>query len=199
MNQAHSILEFLINYRYVALLPLAILEGPILSLAVGFLAHLGYFNFALALGVMILGDFIPDTAYYFIGYWGDKDVLIRKYDTQSKIVSKSIGHFEKFWTEHPVKTMFISKLAYGLSTFLLITAGIARMSYRKFFTQAFIVTIFQYGTLMVVGYYLGQSYESAAPYVKNTGIIVSAVAVVFLVGYFLLQKYMRNKIINMEE
>jgi membrane-associated protein len=197
--QGHSILTFLVGYRYVALLPLAIFEGPIVALAAGFLVRLGYFNFLCALGVMILGDFIPDSIYYAIGYFGNRDALVKKFDTESKIVSKSVGHFEKFWNEHPTKTMFISKLAYGLSTFLLITSGVALISYVSFFWRALAVTIFQYGILMIVGYYLGHSYEHALPYVKHIGVIVSAAALLFLAGYFWLQRYVRNKITTMEE
>ena len=95
--------------------------------------------------------------------------------------------------------MFVSKLAYGLSIPLLVTSGLVRLSYWKFVWQALIVTMFQYGLLMVVGYYLGQSYELAIPYVKNVGIIIAVAAVVVIIMYFLFQKRMKNKVIKFEE
>jgi membrane protein DedA with SNARE-associated domain len=199
MLQSHSILQFLIQYRYIALFPLALFEGPIVALAVGFLTRLGSFNFLAAFAVMLLGDFIPDSVFYFIGRFGNKDKLIKKYDTKSKIISQSLPHIKKFWHEHPTKTMFISKLAYGLSTVLLISAGVARVPYKRFIWQALIVTIFQYGILMTVGYYLGNSYQAALPYVKYMSVVVAGFAIIFIFGYFMLQRYMKNQVINLND
>ena len=184
---------------YLALFPIACLEGPIVALAVGFLVHLGYFSFIPAYLVMMLGDFGPDSLYYAIGRFGNKEKLIKRYDTKSKLISRHFDYLERVWHKHTLKTMFVSKLAYGLSIPLLVTSGLVRLSYWKFVWQALIVTMFQYGLLMVVGYYLGQSYELAIPYVKNVGIIIAVAAVVVIIMYFLFQKRMKNKVIKFEE
>ena len=145
---------------------------------------------------MILGDFLPDSLYYYIGRFSNKEKLIAKYDTKSKLISRHLGHLEHLWHNHTLKTMFVSKLAYGLSIPLLVTAGLVHLRYRKFVWQALIVTLFQYGLLMIVGYYLGQSYERAIPYVKDIGIIIAVIAILFVVIYFLVQRYIKNKLIK---
>lgn len=199
MLQSQAIIKFLTTYKYLALFPLACIEGPIIALVVGFLTRLGYLNFLLAFSIMILGDFIPDTIYYSIGYFGNRNKIIEKYDTKSKIISRHMMFLNKMWSKHTVKTMFMSKLAYGISTPLLVSAGVVHLSYKKFIWPALYVTIFQYGVIMAVGYYLGNSYGLAENYIIHTTIIVAVLAGIFIAVYFIMQKYVRNKFIQMEE
>ncbi|MCX6755784.1 MAG: VTT domain-containing protein [Candidatus Nomurabacteria bacterium] len=187
-------LKFFLANRYWTLLPLALVEGPILALAVGFMAHIGYFNFIYALIIIILGDFLPDSAYYALGRFGNKEKILARFDTKSKIISSHFNFIEKAWKEHTTKTMFISKIAYGLSTPLLITAGLAKLEYWRFVRWALCVTVIQYGILMTLGYYLGSSYSNATFYVKDAGILVAIIATVFIFGFFALQKYTRKKV-----
>ena len=179
-----SAIKFLFSYKYLALFPLACIEGPILALAVGFMIHFGYLSIVPAFFIMILGDFIPDSIYYFIGNFGNKEKLLKRFDTKSKLVSRHFAYIENAWEKHPWKTMFICKLAYGLSTPLLILGGLVRISYFKFIYKSVVVTILNYGILMILGYYLGKSYQSAVPYVNGIGIIITIIAVIFFFVYF---------------
>ena len=196
MFQSSAALGILIKYRYLALFPLACIEGPIIALAVGFMIHLGYLSFIPDFLILILGDFIPDSIYYFIGNLNNKEKIFNKYDTKSKLISKNFKHIEGMWQNHSLKTMLVCKLAYGLSTPLLILAGLTRISYFKFIWQSVTVTIFNYGILMLLGYFLGKSYQTAIPYVKDIGVIIAVTAIIFFVIYFSFQKYMTNKIIE---
>ncbi len=198
MPSVTQILAYLLAYKYLALLPLALLEGPIIALVVGFFVYMGYLSAIPAYLVMIMGDFFPDSLYYAIGRYGKKEVLIRKYDTKSKLISRHFPFLEKIWGEHTMKTMFVSKLAYGFSIPLLISAGLVRVPYWKFVWQALVVTLFQYGLLMFIGFALGHSYLTAIPYIKDVGVIIAVIAVLIIIGYFMVQRYMRKKIIKME-
>jgi membrane protein DedA with SNARE-associated domain len=197
--QLPALLGIILKYRYVALFPLACLEGPILALLIGFLVHQGYFSFIPALFIMILGDFIPDSIYYLIGRFSNKEKLIKKYKNSSPLIFGHLLFLENMWQKHPLKTMFISKLAYGLSTPLLISSGIVKMPYKKFILQAFIVTIAQYGIIMTIGYSLSSSYLSATGYIKNIGIFIAIAIVIFIIIYTLMQKYVKKQIIILEK
>ncbi len=67
----------LTKYGYFILFPLAAIEGPVVSLVVGFLIYLGYFQFLPAYGILILGDRIPDAIYYYIGRCGNGKALVK--------------------------------------------------------------------------------------------------------------------------
>jgi len=92
--------------------------------------------------------------------------------------------------------MFFSKIAYGLSTIFLVSAGFSKISVKRFYQYAFPVTFFQYGVLMVFGFYFGNSYTLVAKYFKGAEILVAAVAVVLLIGYYFFMRSMRKKFIK---
>ncbi|MDO8669698.1 MAG: hypothetical protein Q7K65_05405 [Candidatus Buchananbacteria bacterium] len=188
----------IIQYKYLILFPIAAIEGPIVSLAIGFLIYLGYLDFLPAYFILILGDLIPDTVYYYIGRLGDKKNFLNKYGSRLSLAS-NIKILDKLWAFHPRKTMFLSKFAYGLSTPFLISAGLIKMPFRKFVSYTFPVILLQYALIMAIGYYLGQSYQIAEIYIQYTGILVAVIIVIFIVGYALFTKYARTQIIKMEQ
>jgi membrane protein DedA with SNARE-associated domain len=203
MPDAHGVIALLLTYKYVILFPLALVEGPLLAIAVGFLVRLGYFDPALSFIIMCAGDFFPDTLYYYIGAWGHAhgwiNRLEKKFTSKSAFILKNKSALEKLWKNHTGKTMFFSKQAYGLSTVLLISAGLVRMPYRRFISYAFPITLLQYLVFMTVGYYLGYSYSIAGTYIEYAGYAVALFIIIFISGYVLLQKYARKKIIGMEK
>ncbi|MBI3627850.1 MAG: hypothetical protein HY220_03890 [Candidatus Sungbacteria bacterium] len=188
----NTLLHILITYRYLALFPLAFFEGPIVALAVGFLLSLGYFKVLPAFGIMILGDLIPDSVYYYLGRFGNQRKLIEKYRSSLKAVSLDFEFVEKLWINHPRKMMIFGKLAYGLSIPFLISAGLARVQFRKFIIYAVPVTIFQYGVIMGIGYYVGSSYLLAAQYVHLFYYFMAFAVLLFAGAYFGLTRYIRG-------
>ncbi|MEK9185088.1 MAG: hypothetical protein AAB866_02920, partial [Patescibacteria group bacterium] len=176
-------LALLIKYKYVGLFPLAAIEGPMVSLIVGFLVHLGYLEFIPSYIILILGDIIPDSIYFYIGRLGDHKKITEKYGPKLKGIAGSFEILEKLWRDHPRKTMFFGKLAYSLSIPFLISAGLVKMSFKKFITYAIPATLFQYGLLMLVGYYLGKSFELAINYIKYGGILIAILLSIFVIAY----------------
>ncbi len=195
----NSLISIIIQYKYAVLFPIAAFEGPIVSLVIGYLIYLGYLSFLPSFAILILGDLIPDTIYYYIGRLGNKKDFIKKYSSNLRFIADNFTIIEKLWRDHPQKTMFLSKLAYGLSTPFLISAGLVNMTYKKFCSCAIPVTILQYAVIMMIGYYLGHSYELASKYIQYTGILIAIILVVFVTIYISLSKYARKKIIDMEK
>lgn len=191
-------LNLLITYRYIILVPISFFEGPMISVAVGFLIHLGYFALAPSYLLLLLGDIIPDTLYYYVGRYGHKKSWLQKFRSRSAFVDNNLPILEKLWHHHSFKTVFLSKLAYGLSTPLLISAGLVKTPAKKFLTYAYSVTVAQYAIFLFIGYYLGQSYTLAEKYLKSAGLLVAIALVIFIVAYWSLQKYARRQIEKME-
>ena len=180
------------KYGYLILFPLVVLEGPIIALVAGFFVYLGYFQPFPAFGVLLLGDLIPDTIYYYIGRFGNKTKIAKKYGPR-------LIPMEKLLRNHGRKTMFFGKLAYGLSAPFLISAGLVKMPFKKFISYAFPITIFQYALIMAIGYYLGSSYNLATKYIESAGIIIAVILVVLTIGYVFFIKCVRLKIKKMEK
>src|SRR5579859_2852137 len=71
-------LHLILVYRYWILFPLACFEGPITGFIIGTLVALGYFNVFAAYFLLVMGDIIPDTAYYLLGRYGEKGTFVKK-------------------------------------------------------------------------------------------------------------------------
>ena len=192
-------LSLLITYKYWLLFPLAAFEGPIVALVAGFMVYMGYLSFLPAYILLLLGDLIPDTFYYYLGRYGDQKQLFQKYGAKHDFVAKNFELIRKLWTDHGRKTMFLSKLAYGLSTIFLISAGLVKMPFKKFVSYAFPITVFQYGIIMIAGFYMGHSYALAEQYIKSGAYVVAGILVIFVTAYILVTKYARKEITKLEK
>lgn len=194
-----EILLLLVKYKYLVLFPIAAIQGPMASLIAGFLVFKGDFSFLPAYGVLILGDVIPDTIYYYIGRYGQDNFFVSLFTRKftSLLVKKDV--VKKLWENHTKKTMFLIKLAYGLSVPFIIAAGFTKVSYRKFISSAFVVTIVQYGLIMLGGYFLGHSYRLGGTYLEYAYIIITIILVLFIAFHAGFVGYAKRKIFRMEE
>jgi len=196
LAQSHQILI------YVILFPLALIEGPVLALFVGFLVRFGYLDLFAAYGIMVAGDFFPDSFYYYIGHFAHKkgwvERLSKKFTSKTSFILDNQSVLNKLWSNHGKKMMLFSKQAYGLSTVLLISAGLTEMPYRRFIRYAFPITLLQYVVFISVGYFLGSSYAVAGPYIDYVRWVLAGIAVLFILTYVFIQKRVRENFLKME-
>ena len=194
-----SILPLIIQYKYLILFPLAAIEGPMLALASGFLISLGYLGIVPTYLVFVLGDVIPDVAYYWTGVLGNRFSWLTKYKNRWSIVSHNLDLIDRIWQDHPIKTMVLTKFAFGLSTPLLISAGVVKMPFRKFISLTLPISFVNYAVILTLGYYLGHSYQLAGKYLEYLGFLVFALAIVFALIYNIISRYARSKVLELEK
>src|SRR3989338_6363855 len=65
-------IELLLTYKYLILIPLSIIEGPIVTVIAGFLVTLKFFNLFLIYIIMVAGDVVGDGIAYSFGYFGKR-------------------------------------------------------------------------------------------------------------------------------
>lgn len=193
-----SVTQHILQYRYLILFPLAFFEGPIVAFLAGTFVALGYLNIFLAYLVMLLGDIVPDIAYYLFGRYGEQKTLISRYAAKIGIKEEHFDAVRRLWQKHPGKTMFFSKLAYGLSTPFLISAGLVGMPLRRFLRYAIPITVIQYGILLALGYNFGNSFRLVSDTVQVVQIAIGGMIVV-VAGYYFLTRYMRRKLLKEEQ
>ncbi len=173
----------LIKYRYVTLLPLALLEGPIVAFFSGALAAAGYFNIYI-LGVFFFArDMLMDSFYYAIGYYGVKTTFVRRVLEKLNLKEDRLRAVRTLWEKHPARTMFIGKISYGIASSFIVVAGMIRMQKRKFYAYGSIVAILQFWTLLALGYFygtaLGGTITSILNHVAYASLGLGAVIVLF--------------------
>jgi membrane protein DedA with SNARE-associated domain len=179
-----AIIALLEQYRYFILFPLAAIEGPILGFVSGSLLALGYFNLLPLYLTLILADVLPDITYYFIGRFGKKKRLVERMGSKVGVTPERFEMLHMLWHTHTVKAMMITKFSYGLSTPLLIIAGLVHLPLRRFVILSTLIAALQYGVLVGLGYFLGDYFLQVKDTLTRVQLLVAAVVVVGVLYYF---------------
>lgn len=193
-----NLTQLIETYRYWILIPLTFIEGPIVAFVTGALSSLGYFNFFIAFAIFFFRDVILDGAFYVMGRWTGKTDFAKRFLTKVGVTQDSIQDIRLLWERHGFRTMFVSKLSYGLSAAFLFVAGIVEMPVKKFFTYAALVALSQYGVLLVAGYYFGGAFGTMSRLLENIQYAVTGIAV-FITLYYIIRKFMSQKLIEEEK
>ena len=114
-------LHVVFSHAYFVLIPLALLEGPLLSIVCGAAAGMGALNPFIAYGILVGGDLGPDLMYYAIGRWGATMPFVRRYASRIQAIRDNFLSLEQLWRTHPLATMASAKLSYLLSPALIVS------------------------------------------------------------------------------
>ncbi len=188
----HTVL-LLLKYKYAILFPMACLEGAIVGLAAGFLVYNGTLHIVPTFIILLLGDFVPDTIYYFIGRMGDHEKIIIKYGEKFKFVKGGLGAVQNLWKVHPRKLIIFAKVTFGMSIPFLLSAGLFKIPYRRFISYTIPVTLIQCSIVLGLGYFLGKSYDVATNYIRYGYLFVSIIFIIIFIGYILFVRHYSKK------
>ncbi len=174
-----AIATYVSTYGYAILLPLMIIEGPIVTLIGAFLASIGMLNVWVVLVLSIAGDIIGDVVLYGIGYrWGMRFVTaVGKYIGMTHLL---IFRLEKFFEKHGGKTIFMVKATTGLCWAAFVTAGVVKMPAWRFVWFSFLGGIAWSSALVVLGYFFGYMYVQIEQYITYAGWVMLGIALLII-------------------
>ncbi|MCX6819687.1 MAG: VTT domain-containing protein [Candidatus Adlerbacteria bacterium] len=179
-----QVLLLLQHYGYYILFPLAIVEGPIITVIAGLLATTGIFNPIIAYCVVVVGDLVGDSAWYAVGRYGGGPItrfLERVFGVKQETIEKAKHKIEK----NRFKTTAVFKVSQGIGFAGLIAAGIVRVSYPLFIFACLLVTLVQAAVYLALGILFGSAYERVGIYFDYVAFATVAVSVcALLVWYF---------------
>jgi len=191
--------QIILEYRYWILIPLSLIEGPVVAFIAGTLAAAGYFNMYFLATLFFVRDVGLDGIYYAIGHFGAKTAFVRRMLVKVGITADHLEQVRILWERRPGWTMFIGKLSYGIASAFIVVAGTVKMPLLTFFKYGSIVAVLQYGTLLFAGYYLGASFGGNAAEIINNVQYVVAFAAIVISGYYILSWRMRRKLLKKDE
>lgn len=194
-NLASPLIGWLLTYRYSIAYPLAIAEGPILMLVSGFLVHMGFFDFWPIYFILMAGDLTGDIFWYNVGRHGARS-LIDKYGHFLNLTTENVERAERFFHNHQVKILFISKITmgFGFALATLVAAGAVRVPFKKYMTVNFLGQFIWTAFLMGIGFFFGQLYVLVDKSLR-WAFIVAVIVIVGLAAYGF-SKYMRKRFAN---
>lgn len=178
------IIPFVEAHRYFgySLLFLAmVLEGEILLIIAGILAHLQAFDFLDVVWIALLGVVLGNILWYFLGI-----VLSKKTFMQPVLLraQKAVAYFLPHFREKPFKSIFFSKFIYGANRATVLISGALKVSLPMFLKAEFIASVVWVLLYASLGYFLGY----AAVWVTHKAGYFALLILGFVVGFFVLRK-----------
>ena len=193
-----DILLLLEHYKYILIFPIRIFEGPIVTVISGFLVSLGFLNGPFTCVILIVADLIGDSFYYSIGRylnyspWARKVAFFLGFNERRELLIED--HFKK----HKGKTLFIAKLAHGIGGMVQMASGIVKVSYLQFLWYNFLGSVPKTLAFLLIGFYVGGSYQKIDTYLAGVAFITISIVVVLITSYVLLDKISRSYFKNNE-
>lgn len=178
----HQVLAWVIANGYVFIFLAMCLEGPMITAASGFAAALGFFNPWAILTLSILGDLVPDSIYYLIGYIG-RFAVIEKIAHRLGLNQERIRRIEEHLKKHFGKTMVALKLTPVVPTFGFMLVGYLRLSFIDFTKYSAAVTIPKAIIFFVIGYFFGRLYN-INQYLHYVEVIFPLAIITIMLVYF---------------
>lgn len=172
------------SYGYLALFPLAIIEGPIVTIIGGFLVSLKILNPVLVYLIVIAGDMLGDTIFYLLGRYGRAHFL-KWIGPKIGVTHESLEKVRTHFDIHGHKTIMMAKLVQGVGVAGLVAAGSARVPYLRYMSMCIVVTTIQAAGFLTIGYFFGHAYVTLNAYLHyfaSGAIVIALVAgVLYLV------------------
>ncbi len=194
-----SITPLILEYRYWILIPLTFIEGPIAAFVAGTFASLGFFNFWALAALFFARDISMDLACYYLGHYGWRFNFVRRAVAKVGVTKEHLDDVHRLWFNHGLSTMFFSKLSYGIAAAFVMVAGLVELPVWRFIRYGAIVTVLQYGTLLVLGYFLGNAFGGTIKGILESVQYVLLILAVGAIGYFYFKKYMRRRLLEAEK
>ena len=138
--------QFLIAYGAAFILPLAILEGPFVSMLTGSLSANGFVSWHLALILLVGGDLVGDALYYAAGRFSGFERILNKRLIPDMALIETLR-------SHPAKSLIIGKWTHTFGCLILIGGGIARVPFGRFLAINLAATIPKSAVLFGIGYF----------------------------------------------
>ncbi len=182
-----QILGWLIQYKYLVLFPIMVIEGPIVTILAGFLSSLGYLNIFMAYSIVVMGDIVGDSLYYAAGRWG-QHVIFTRWGRYIGVTAERVTQLRQFFARHTMKTLMFGKLSHAVGAPVLVAAGLAHVPYWKFLGINFLATLPKSLVLIVLGFYFGHSYTRIKTYLDYTAAGMILVALIAILVYPRIQR-----------
>lgn len=152
------ITSFFYQHRYIFAFLGALFEGMNIMLLAGFLYKLGFFKFFNVLALLSAGYFINGYAWYALGRFGGRKIL-EKRGVRFFLTKERLKKIERYFKKHTNKALIITRITYGISSYVFILAGIFKTKAKQFFWCNLIATLIWVLTLFGIGYSFGASYK----------------------------------------
>ena len=182
-----SVVSLVQSHGLLLLAPLAIMEGPIVTVVAGSVVQLGLLGFVPVYIVVVLGDLIGDALFYLLGRWGLGRMPLR-WRARLGLRRSKLQELGEHFRTRGGRTRIIAKLTHSLGFVALAAAGASRMPFGAFLWYNLMATLPKCLAFLLIGYSFGYAYAQINHYIYWASLGLMVVLLVAVLVWYLRQK-----------
>lgn len=142
--------------------------------------------------LLLVCALVGDCVMYWIGYHFGRGVLRDRRWFSRWVTPEREEHIEEMFHLHGLKVFFVARFLVGLRTPVYLTAGILRLSFKKFVLIDLVCAATVVSSFFGLAYYFG---ANISKWIRRgqLGLTISVVIAVACVAFFLWRRYRRKK------
>ncbi len=168
------------TWTYFLLAALVAVEGPLATLLGAAAASAGLMKAVWVFAAAAAGNLTADVVWYSLGYMGKVDWLFR-FGKRLGIDRQFLEHLEAEILKHAAKILFLCKLTLSMMLPALITAGLVKAPFKRWFPALFAGEMIWTGSLVIIGYYATEAIKRVERGVEYAALGATVVFVLFMV------------------
>jgi membrane protein DedA with SNARE-associated domain len=182
------------QYGMAVLFPIAVIEGPAVSMVAGGLVASGQFGW-LSVALLLIGaDLVGDALYYSRGRWGHTPFL-RRLERCLSLTEERFRPIEEGFRRHDWKILLIGKTQ-PFGSVILFFAGATKMPVGRYLLFNLLATAPKVALFEGAGYLLGASIAHSMKYFDYLSFILFGIGAIMLYSYYRVRKYLKKEISN---
>lgn len=176
-------------FGYWAVFIGALFEGETILVLGGLFAHQGQLSLAGVLFAALVGTIIGDGFWFMVGRYRFPRFIHSK-DWFIKLSRRPIG----LVNQNPKMLALTMRFMYGFRTLIPLGLGLSDIKTGHYFFYHFLGSVLWVGAYGSVGYFFGAILEQIFGRIRHFELILIAVAVLFVVGFFGMSQVIRRQL-----
>ena len=177
------IFHWLLTYKYFILFPVVVFEGPLATMASGFLVSMHVMNAWLALPIIVTADVTGDVLYYCAGRFGFQIPPVAWFLRKIKF-DRNKERIAAEFQRRGGKLLLFGKLTHALGAVFLVGAGYGKMPFWKFVWYNAIGTAVKSSALLFFGYIVGSAYERYSSYFEYGSLVITIGSILVIAAFY---------------
>ena len=180
-------------WTYLLIAILVAFEGPLTTLVAAAVASAGLLNPILVFVIAAAGNLTSDGLWYSLGRAGKIDAW-KRFGKKKGLDPDVVSTIQRGILKHAMKIMFFAKLTMSFMIPTLITAGLSKVPWRRWFPPDFAGEMLWTGSLVLIGYFATEAVKRVETGLEYLTIGLSVAFILFLLwmGRRMLLKFFRK-------
>jgi membrane protein DedA with SNARE-associated domain len=184
-------LHLLLQYAYPLMIPLSLVEGPMVAMAGGAGVATGKIDPFIAYAIVMGGGLFQDVAFYGLGHLARRSERMHRWIDRLCAVRRVMEPLHAAWRERMFLTLLASKFAYGLYFPIMVSAGLLGAPFWRYLAESILMSAVILAGWEAVGFLLVSAYGQLG---SAANWVTAGLGILGIVGLWLIGRWARRRL-----